>query len=236
MYLAYYTTLEPSPFEPKAGFNDATQLWEGTASVIKSVSRIICSDLPIIGQSIVGGLWENNYWDTNFPGFGSGALENIKIKARVAPTLNMTISAEEIDLGLLAAGVPSTGSLFIEIGTNAKSGVSITARSQSGGLTHTDDAGVQLNDLVVDGLAESYTWASTPNAVDDSASAAFAATGLSVLEVNDIVTEHTVYSTNKSESTTAIDDVEFIVSATASAETPAGDYEDFVTFTVTGNF
>ena len=174
--------------------------------------------------------------DTFTAASASGSVANIKIKARVAPTLNMTISAEEIDLGLLAAGVASTGSLFIEIGTNAKSGVSITARSQSGGLTHTDDAGVQLNDLVVDGLAESYTWASTPNAVDDSASAAFAATGLSVLEVNDIVTEHTVYSTNKSESTTAIDDVEFIVSATASAETPAGDYEDFVTFTITGNF
>ena len=174
--------------------------------------------------------------DTFTAASASGSVANIKIKARVAPTLNMTISAEEIDLGLLTAGVASTGSLFIEIGTNAKSGVSITARSQSGGLTHTDDAGVQLNDLVVDGLAESYTWTSTPNAVDDSASAAFAATGLTVLEVNDIVTEHTVYSTNKSESTTAIDDVEFIVSATASAETPAGDYEDFVTFTVTGNF
>ena len=176
-------------------------------------------------------------WDDTFTsGSASGSVANIKIKARVEPTLNMTISAEEIDLGVLDAGVASTGSLFIEIGTNAKSGVSITARSQSGGLTHTDDPSVQINDLATDGLVESYTWASTPNASDDAASAAFAATGLTELEVNDIVTEHTVYSTNKAESTTAIDDVEFIVSAQAEAETPAGDYEDFVTFTVTGNF
>lgn len=175
-------------------------------------------------------------WDDNFPGTASGAVSNVKIKARVNPSLNMSISAEEIDLGVLVAGVASTGSLFLEIGTNAKSGVSITARSQSGGLTHTTEAGVQINDLTTDGLAESYTWASTPNGTDDSSSPAFAATGLTALEVNDDTTEHTVYSTNKGEATNLEDDVEFIVSATSAAETPAGDYEDFVTFTVTGNF
>jgi hypothetical protein len=175
-------------------------------------------------------------WDESFPGTASGAVSNIKIKAKVQPTLNMSISAEEIDLGVLAAGVASTGSLFLEIGTNAKSGVSITARSQSGGLTNTADAAVQINDLTADGVAESYTWASTPNATDDSAAAAFAATGLTVLEVNDNATEHTVYSTNKPEAVNLVDDVEFVVSATTAAETPAGDYEDYVTFTVTGNF
>lgn len=175
-------------------------------------------------------------WDDNFPGTASGAVSNVKIKARVNPSLNMSISAEEIDLGVLVAGTASTGSLFLEIGTNAKSGVAITARSQSGGLTHTTEAGVQINDLTTDGLAESYTWTSTPNGTDDSSSVGFAATGLTALEVNDDTTEHTVYSTNKGEATNLEDDVEFVVSATASAETPAGDYEDFVTFTVTGNF
>lgn len=175
-------------------------------------------------------------WDDSFPGTASGSVSNVKIKARVNPSLNMEISAEEIDLGVLAAGVASTGSLFIEVGTNAKAGVSITARSQSGGLTHTTEAGVQINDLTTDGVAESYTWESTPNATDDSSSAAFAATGLTALEVNDNTTEHTVYSTNKWEATNLVDDVEFVVSATTTAETPAGDYEDFVTFTVTGNF
>lgn len=166
----------------------------------------------------------------------SGSVANIKIKGRVLPSLNMEISAEEIDLGDLVPGVASNGSLDIEIGTNAVSGVSITARSQSGGLTNVSDPATQINDLTTDGVAESYTWASTPNAVDDSSNPAFAATGLTALEVNDDTTEHTVYSSNKPESTNAVDDVEFTVSATSTAETPAGLYEDYVTFTVTGNF
>jgi len=181
-------------------------------------------------------------WDDNFPGTASGAVANVKIKARVNPTLNMSISVEEIDLGVLAAGVASTGSLFLEIGTNAKSGVSITARSQSGGLTNTGDAAIQINDLVADGLAESYTWESAINGTDDSSSPAFAAEnttgdGLNTaVEINENATEYNVYTTNKGEATNLEDDVEFIVSAQAEAETPAGDYEDYVTFTVTGNF
>jgi hypothetical protein len=167
----------------------------------------------------------------------SGSVENIKIKARVLPSLNMEISVEEIDLGDLVPGVASTGELDIEVWTNAKSGVSITARSQNAGLTNIDDATIQINDLTTDGVAESYTWASTPNATDDSSSAAFAATGLATAtEINNNTTEHTVYSTNKAEATNLVDDVKFNVSATTNAETPAGEYEDYVTFTVTGNF
>lgn len=175
-------------------------------------------------------------WNDLFPGTASGSVEDILIKARVLPSLNMAISAAEINLGDLVAGVTASGGLFLEIGTNAKSGVSITARSQSGGLSHTTEAGVQINSLTTDGLAESYTWASTPNATDDSSSPAFAATGLTALEINNNITEHTVYSTNKGEATNLVDDVEFRVAATTSAETPAGNYEDRVTFTVTGNF
>lgn len=175
-------------------------------------------------------------WDDQFPGTASGSVTDIIIKARVNPTLNMEISAEEIDLGTLIAGTPASGSLFIEVGTNAVSGVSITARSQDGGLTNLADATVQINDQTTDGVAESYTWASTPAATDDSSNTTFAATGLTALEVNDITTEHTVYSTNKPEATNLVDDVEFTVSTTVAAETPAGDYEDRVTFTVTGNF
>ncbi len=176
-------------------------------------------------------------WDDNFPGTASGAVTDILIKARVLPSLNMEISAEEIDLGTLVPGVPSSGSLFLEIGTNAISGVSITARSQDAGLTSLADANVQINDLTADGVAESYTWASTPNTADDSSSPAFAATGLATaVEINDDTTEHTVYSTNKPEATDLVDDVEFTVTATTTAETPGGDYEDYATFTVTGNF
>lgn len=177
-------------------------------------------------------------WNDLFGAWASatGSVTNIKIKARVLPTLNMEISAEEIDLGDLVPGLTASGVLDIEIGTNAASGVAITARSQNAGLTNIDDGTIQINDLTADGVAESYTWGSTPNAADDSSSSTFAATGLTALEVNDLVTEHTVYSTNKAEATNLVDDVKFEVATTINAETPAGLYEDFVTFTVTSNF
>jgi len=178
-------------------------------------------------------------WDDTFPGTASGSVSDIKIKARVNPVLNMAISLAEIDLGVLTAGVASAGSLNLEIGTNAVSGVTITARSQSGGLTNLADDTVQINDQTTDGVAENYTWGSTAltgAASDSSAGAAFTATGLTTLEINDDTTEHTVYSSNSTEATSGVDDVEFTVSATATAETPAGDYQDCVTFTVTGNF
>lgn len=203
-------------------FGNATAAQIGTGSVVGSGAF----DSPI-------------NWNDQFGAWASasGSVSNIKIKARVLPSLNMTISAEEIDLGDLVSGVPSTGSLFLEVGTNAKAWVSITARSTDGGLKNLTDAAVLINQDATDGVAgEGYTYSSTPAAASDSSSPAFAATGLTELEIDDNTTEHTVYSTNKSEATNLVDDVEFIVSATAWAETPAGEYEDTVTFTVTGNF
>lgn len=237
LFLANYSTQEPTPFGTKAWFNTSTELWETRSTTEKSISEVTCTDSIIVWQANAGVLWDHVYWNGTFTaGSATGSVSDVKIKARVNPTLNMSISNEEIDLGVLVAGSTATGSLFLEIGTNAKSGVSITARSQSGGLTHTTDAAVQINDLATDGLSESYTWESTPNIADDSSSTGFLASGLTNLEINDDTTEHTIYTTNKGEAVNAEDDVEFIVNALVSAETPAGDYEDHVTFTVTGNF
>ena len=180
-------------------------------------------------------------WDDAFPGTASGSVSGIVVKAKVLPTLTMEVSTGVIDLGTLAANVTSTGSLFLEVGTNAKSGVSITARSGSGGLTNTGDNSIKISDngdagFHDDGIDESYTFSATPNGTDDSSSPAFAATGLATTQVNNNTTEHTIYNTNKGESATNVDDVEFFVAAQAVDETAAGDYEDTITFTVTGNF
>ncbi|NCO31752.1 hypothetical protein GW891_02905, partial [bacterium] len=43
-------------------------------------------------------------WDDAFPGFATGSVSGIKVKAKVLPSLNMTISATQIDLGTLIAG------------------------------------------------------------------------------------------------------------------------------------
>ncbi len=177
-------------------------------------------------------------WDDTFGGTAnaSGSVADILIQATVAPTLNMEISVDTIDLGLLTAGVESTGNLDLEIGTNAVAGASITARSQSGGLTNTTDNAVQINDLSTDGVAESYIFASAINAAADSTVTGFSQSATLDTEIDDNTTEHTVYTSNKPQATNGVDDVTFTVKATADAQTPAGAYEDHVTFTVTGNF
>ena len=174
-------------------------------------------------------------WDENFPGTASGKVSNVLIKARVLPTLDMTLSTWAIDLWDLISGISSSWSLFIEIWTNAVTGVSLTVRSWSGWLTNISDNSVQLNDLTTDWVAESYTFASIVNGTDDSSSPTFSATWSTSVEVNDDSTEHTIYTTNKPEDNNSIDDLEFIVTATSSAETPAWYYQDNVTFTVTWN-
>jgi len=170
-------------------------------------------------------------WDDTFPGTATGTVTDIVIKARVEPSLNMVISTGAIDLGVLAVGVASTGDLAIEIGTNAVNGVSITARSQSGGLTNVSDSDVQINTLTpaADPVTGSF---GTFSAVNTGANGLDAAK-----EITENTTEYNVYTSNKPEgASVAQDDVTFTVSATAQAETPAGDYEDRVTFTVVGNF
>lgn len=196
----------------------------------------------IVGQGTVTGnatLTQDIVWDNTFPGTATGTVSGIIVTASVAPTLNMSISADTIALGLLTPGVESTGSLNLEIGTNAVSGVKITARSWSGGLTNTSDNTIQINNLTTDWIAENYQFSSVHNAIDDSDVSTFAFqadSDLVALEVNDKTIEHTIYHTNKPENTNGADDVVFTVGATANAQTPAGDYQDNITFTVVGNF
>ena len=177
--------------------------------------------------------WDGTYGNT---GNASGSVSNILVTASVDPTLNMEISTGSINLGTLVANVESTWSLFIEIGTNASNGASITARSQSGGLTNTSDNNIQINDLTTDWVAESYKFYSQTWATTDSTVSGFTQDASLNTEVNNNTTEHTVYTSNKPQRKDQVNDIEFIVWATIDAQTPAGNYEDHITFTVTGNF
>lgn len=178
----------------------------------------------------------NVVWDDNFPGSATGTVSGITVKAQVLPTLNMVISADEIDLGTLTAGVAASGSLDIEVGTNAANGVTIRVKSASGGLTNTSDNALQINNLTADGSAESYTFESTGNTIDSTITG-FANTGdLASTEVNS-TSELVIYDTNKPEISDNTDaDVTFKVTATSNAQTAAGNYEDYLDFTVVGNF
>ncbi|MDD3145437.1 MAG: hypothetical protein PHV23_04980 [Candidatus Gracilibacteria bacterium] len=194
-----------------------------------------------IGTGSVAGTGAFNssvIWDDAFPGFATGSVSGIKVKAKVLPSLNMTISASEVNLGTLTAGVTASGTIDIEVGTNAKDGVNITARSGSGGLTNTSNNAVQMNTLTTDGVAESYTFASTANAIDSTVVGFTNTSGnLTATEVNNNSTEHVIYTTNKPEKLdTTVQDLTFKVAATSDAQTQAGDYEDTITFTVTGKF
>lgn len=177
-------------------------------------------------------------WDETYStGSAVGSVSGIIVTAEVLPTINMVISTDTIDLGVLTAWVEATGSLDIEVGTNAANGVKITARSWSGWLTNISDNSIQINSLWVDGVVEAYNFSSSSNPIDSTASF-FATTGdLGVTPVINNTAEHQIYKTNKPEPDDLTDqDVTFTVAATSNAQTAAGNYQDTITFTVTGNF
>ena len=175
----------------------------------------------------------NVIWDDTIPGTATGSVTGIQVTASVLPTLNMTLSDSVLALGNITPGTAESASIDIEVGTNAANGATITARSTNGGLVNTTDGTIMINDA----NGDSYTFASTANTID-STLAWFTSTGdLTATEVNNSTTEHIIYETNKPElddNTNA--DVTFTVEADVDSETPAGDYEDQITFTVTGNF
>jgi hypothetical protein len=152
----------------------------------------------------------------------------------------MTISTGSINLGTLVAGVPSNWSLGIEIGTNAANGVTITARSWSGWLTKTNDVNTKIQNnasVFNDGIVESYTFAATAGANDSNTAWFVQSSNYAAVQVNNETVENTIYSTNKGEADdNTVADLAFTVEAQTVAETAAWDYQDNITFTVTGNF
>lgn len=173
-------------------------------------------------------------WDGNFPGTASGTITGIKVNATIEPTISMELSAKEIDLGILAAWVTGSGTIDIEVGTNAVNGVTITVLSGSGGLANTSDNLIKINNTDADW--ESYKFSSNFN-LKDSTITDFANSGdLTLVEINSNAPV-TIYNTNRPEMSDGVNsDLTFRVEATANAQTPAGSYQDTLNFMITGNF
>ncbi len=193
-----------------------------------------------IGTGIVvssGALTTPVNWNDTFIGSSaSGTINGIVVTARVLPTLNMTISGSgTIALGNLSSAVASTGSVSIELGTNAVNGASVTAKSTNAGLTNTSSGAIVINSLSADGFADSYRFLSVANTTDSTAPG-FTQSGTLNTEVNSNVTNYTLYTSTRPQPLTGVDDITFSISAQPNAQTPAGDYRDVVTVTVTGNF
>jgi len=188
-----------------------------------------------------GALTTNVVWDDNFPGTATGTINGIVVRATVKPSLNMVVTGNGvIDLGDLDPTAYSSGSVNIEVGTNATNGASVTARSTNGGLQNTSDANMLINDATTaaDPIADSYRFSSSLVAAADSAfGAAFTQNAMAAVEVNNSTTAHPIYTSNRPQALSVdVDDFEFVVEARPDAQTPAGEYTDVVVLTVTGNF
>lgn len=202
-------------------------------------------EAPILSASQIGtgtvvgsgGLTAPINWNDTFVGSSaSGTINGVLVTGRILPTLNMTISGSgTIALWNLSSSSSSTGTVNIEIGTNALNGASVTARSTNAGMTNTSSGNIVINSLVADGAADSYKFISAINS-SDSTYPGFSHTSNLNTEVNDTVTNHTLYSSTRPQPLTGVNDFDFSVVVLPNAQTPAGDYSDKVIITVTGNF
>ncbi len=102
-----------------------------TGSLLSGVYASQIGTGTVVGS---GALTTSINWNDTFIGSSaSGTINGILITARVLPTLNMTISGSgTMALGNLSSVSASTGTLSIEIGTNAINGASVTAQSTNG--------------------------------------------------------------------------------------------------------
>ena len=207
-----------------------------TAVTIVAMNMTIANAAQIGTGSVTGGTHTGAInWDGAFnPGTASGSVTGIIVSASVDPTLTMEISTGSLSLGVLST-TTKTASLSIEVGTNANNGLVVSAQSANGGLTSTTASGI-INSLNADGVAESYKFLSMTGAASDSTVAGFVATA----NLNEEMTGSTakaIYSTNKPEAFSGLNDVTFDVTSSIALTTPAAsNYTDTLTFTVTGNF
>ncbi len=209
-----------------------------------TIASVLATSFTSVNASFIGSgtvvssgaLTVNINWNDAFPGTASGSINGIVIKWRVLPVLNMTISGSGVlDLGNLVSTAYSTGTVSIEIGTNAVNGASVTAASTNSGMTNISSTGNVINSLAADGFADNYRFTSVISVASDSTAVGFAQTGWLAQEIT-TSTPVTVYTSNKPQNLTGVNDVDFYVSAKPNVQTPAGDYRDVVVLTVTGNF
>lgn len=206
--------------------------------MISTMSSVGATDIgtgSVVGSGALTApvIWNDTYTTAS----ATGIVNGLSVTATIRPILNMTISGSgTIALGNLSDAAASTGSVNVEIGTNAVNGASVTARSTNGGLQNASNATVYINDLTADEVADSYKFLSAIVATDDSSYTSFAQTAALNTEVNNNTTSHTLYTSNKPQTLTGIDDFSFSVAAQPSIETPAGTYSDVVVITVSGNF
>ena len=197
------------------------------------------SAASIIGSGSVvgsGGLTSDVTWDDAFPGTATGTVNGLTVRAKIQPELSMVITGSGVmDLGTLSSASYSTGTVSVEIGTNAVNGAVVTAKSTKGGLQNMSDSGQVLNSLNADGSVDSYRFTSAIQAITDSTITGFVQAASLDAEVNSTA-ENVLYTSNKPQALNGTDDFTFSVSAKPNAQSPAGNYADVVQVNVVGTF
>lgn len=206
-------------------------------ALVASIVLMSGASASTIGSGSVTGssaLTQNVVWDDAFPGTATGMVSGINVTAKILPTLNMVIDGNgQIDLGTLSASNYSSGTVNIEVGTNATNGAVVTAASVNGGLK--SGTGDYLNSLTTDGVADSYKFSSALGSADDSDFSTFNQTASYNAEVSD-TTPRTLYTSNRPQALDGVNDFSFTVSAMPNAQSPAGNYTDELQITVLGWF
>lgn len=171
----------------------------------------------------------NSTWDgTSTPtGTTASGSDTVLVSAQVAPTLTLVISTGAINFGTLVPGAANTKSLTLTTATNAKDGV--TVQMGSTGLA----TGGAATDKHIGGLARGSSAATTP-ATDTYQVGSTVTAGGAGLTTTNVGANQTVFTAT--DVPKANDTVTVSLTATAQAQTEAGNYGDTLTFTVTGNF
>lgn len=209
------------------------------AGMMVSATSFAATNIGTGSVSGSGGLATNVVWDDAFPGAATGSVNGLVVQAKVLPVLNMVVSGSGvIDLGTLTDAAYASGSVSVEVGTNAVNGAGVTVRSTNGGLQNVSNSSVYINNKTTDEVADSYKFSAAVNGTDDSSYSAFAQSSpiTSGVEVSDNTTNHVLYTSTKPQKLDQVDDVVFTISAKPDIETPAGNYRDVVVVTVSGNF
>ncbi len=217
----------------RAALIGAITLTLSTGSILSGVYASQIGTGTVVGS---GALTTAINWNDTFVGSSaSGTINGILVTGRVLPVLNMTISGSgTLALGNLSSTTASTGTLSIEVGTNALNGASVTGQSTNGGLQNTSSGDIVINSLSVDGFADSYKFVTVAGTTDSTAPG-FTQSGAVNTEVNN-TTSVTLYTSTKAQPLTGVDDFTFSIAAQPNGQTPAGDYQDIVKVTVVGNF
>lgn len=169
----------------------------------------------------------NSTWDgvgTPTGTSASGSL-NVLVSAQVIPTLSMTISTGALNFGVLAIGA-NNQSLTVTTATNAKDGLVVAVGST--GLA-TGNAATDKHIGTLSRVSSVATTGTDSYQIGSSTSA-----GGTALSTTDVAGTQTVL--NASDVTEANATTTVNLSATIDAQTEAGNYNDTLTFTVTGSF